>query len=97
MAATSYAVTERALCSKRRSFTNKLTTILEEANTDLGLSKKRFEEKKALVGRYCEEIVSSTEGCIKLTKENEREEHISELHYQVDILKVKKSIPMFRG
>ena len=36
--------------------------------------------------------MTSSEGCIKLIddREDKRDEHISELHYQVEILKVKK-------
>ena len=65
MAMTSYAVAETALRAKQRSLSNDLPAILDEANSESGLSKERFKEKKAHFARNWEEIVSSTEGCIK--------------------------------
>ena len=92
MAATSYAVAERALQEKRWSFSNDLTTILDEANSKLGLTKERFDEKKAHFEQNWDKILNSTEVCIKLIDngEDEKDEQTDELNYQVEILNVKK-------
>ena len=74
---------ERALRAKRRSFSNDLTAILDEANSESSLTKERFDEKKAHFERNWDEIVNSTEGCIKLIDdgEDEKDEHTNELNY----------------
>ena len=66
MVAASCTVAERALHAKWHSFSNDLTAILDEANSKSGLSKERFKEKKAHFEHNWEEIMRSTEGCIKL-------------------------------
>ena len=98
MATTSYALTERVLRAKRRSFSKDLTTILEEDNSESGLSKERFEEKKAHFEHNWQEIVNSTEGCVKLIDDGDDNwaEQVSELNYQVKFPESKKgSIPSF--
>ena len=79
LAATSNAVAERVLHAKQHSFSNDLTKILDEVNSDSSLLKEPFDERKAHFEHNWEEIVYTTEGCNRLI-EDEKDEHINKLN-----------------
>ena len=51
---------------KRRSFCSEITAVINEAKSEAGLSKERFDEKKVHFEQLWSEIVTATEGCIGL-------------------------------
>ena len=85
-----FAVANRALRIKRRTFSNELTAVLNEANSETGLSKEAFKEKKDYFEHNWNEIVTSTEDCVNLIDDGEehRDDQIEELRYHIELLKL---------
>ena len=74
MASSSFSIVERALRIKRRNFSKEINTAINEAKSEAGLSKESFDEKKVLFEQHWDDIVSATEGCIKLLDNGDEDE-----------------------
>ena len=79
--------------TKIRTFSKDLTVALNDAKSDFGLSKEAFNEKKDYFESAWDEIVASTEDCIKLIDDgdDQGEEQIDELQDHLEILKEKRN------
>ena len=73
-------------------FGNDLTEVLDEAESELGLTKERFEERKAYFEQNWIDIVNTMQWCISLIDDDEEEKNelTDELNYQVEIWKIRK-------
>ena len=89
MASLAFFTAERALWVKRRSFCKEITTNIDEAKSEAGLSKESFDKKKVHFEQHWDEIVTTTEGCIGLLDDGEedKEEQITDLKYHVELLR----------
>ena len=65
---------------------------MDEAKSEAGLSKESFDKKKVHIEQHWDEIVTSTEGCIKLIDDgdDDKDEQVNELNYQIELLKIQK-------
>ena len=87
-----FSTANRALPVKRRAFSKEVTAALNDARTEVGLSKEAFNEKRTYLEHIWEEIVTSAEDCIHLIddREEQGDEQIGELNCIVELLKEKK-------
>ena len=94
MASSAFSVADSALRAKRRAFSNELTAVMNKAKSEAGLSKEGFEERQGYFEQNWTEIVTSTEDCVKLIDDgdDDRDEQVNELKYQIEIIKEKKNI-----
>ena len=91
MASEAFAIASRALRSKRRAFSNEITSFLNDASSEEGVSKEVFNEKNTYFEQCWEEIVTSTNDCVGLVDDvEEKGERIDELNEQLGGLWVQK-------
>ena len=64
-------------------------TVINVANSEAGLIKESFDEKKVHFEQHWDEILTATEGCNGLLDDGEedKEEQIIDLKYHIEILK----------
>ena len=82
MSSMPFTTAERASRLKRRCFAKGIKAILDELKSDGGLSKTDFENKKEYFSETYENVVTSTEGCIKMLDDDygDKEEEIRTLN-----------------
>ena len=79
----------RELCvQKGEAFQKKINEILDELESDTGLSKADFDNKKDYFNEHWKEIVTSTENCIDILDDDDnKEEAMNEVNYHIEVLK----------
>ena len=70
-----------------------MSAAINEAKSEAGLTKEAFNDKKVLFEQHWSEVISDTEGCMKLLDDGEdyKEEEITDLSYHNDELRKKKN------
>ena len=88
----SFKVAIRALRVKRRAFAGEITSLIRDAQSDEGLSKETFYEKKDYIEHCWEEIVTSMKDCVGLIDDVEKKgemvdnlnENLESLQYRME-------------
>ena len=89
MDTSAFLVAERALCIKRRNLSKEISAVIDEVKSEAGLTKNLCDEKKVLFDQRWDDVVSATEGCIKLLDDGdeEKKKQIIDLNYHVVMIR----------
>ena len=66
-----FGTASRALRLKRRAFSNEITAFLQSAKSDTPPAITEFRERQVYFAKLWDNVVTSTEDCIKLIHEDE--------------------------